>query len=103
MSQRLDDRIYKLADDFNLFKGDFNEKRFQLFNIANGAIFKLNEVAYDMLSLFNGERTIKEVFNELKNMYAVEEEKLQEDLNQSLTEWIEKKVLIEMENENEKK
>jgi hypothetical protein len=97
VNQRLDDKVYRLADDFSLFKGDFKEKRFQLFNIANGAIYKLNEVAYDMLSLFDGGKNVKGVFNELKNLYDVEDEKLKEDLDRLLNQWVEKKVLLETE------
>jgi len=95
--QSLEDKIYRLADDFSLFKGDFKEKRFQLFNIANGTIFKLNEVAYDMLSLFDGKKKVKGIFNELKKLYNVEAERLKKDLFRLVNEWVEKKILIEKE------
>ncbi len=97
MNQSLDDKIYRLADDFSLFKGDFKEKRFQLFNISNGDIFKLNEVAYDMLSLFDGEKNLRGVVNELKKLYNIEDEKLKQDLSTIVSEWVKKKILIEKE------
>lgn len=90
----MEDKIYKLADDYSLFKGDFKEKHFQLFNISNGIIYKLNEVSYDMLSLFDGKKNLTEVYNELKKVYNVEAEKLKEDLSDMLSAWIEKKILI---------
>jgi hypothetical protein len=97
LNQSDDNKIYRLADDFSLFKGDFKEKRFQLFNISSGAIYKLNEVAYDMLSLFDGEKNIEGVFNELKMLYNIEEERLKQDLYSMVNEWVEKKILIEKE------
>jgi hypothetical protein len=93
----MDDHIYELADDFSLFKGDFKEKRFQLFNITDGTIYKLNEVAYDMLSLFDGEKNVKEVVTELKKLYNVNVEKLKEDLYAVAAEWAAKKILIKKE------
>lgn len=97
MTGIIENKVYRLADDYSLFKGDFKEKRFQLFNIANGTIFKLNEVAYDMLSLFDNEKNVKGVFNELKKVYNVEEEQLKQDLFRLVNEWTEKKILIEKE------
>lgn len=93
----MDDHIYELAGDFSLFKGDFKEKRFQLFNITDGTIYKLNEVSYDMLSLFDGEKNVKEVVNELKKLYNVDDEELQNDLYRLVRKWIEKQILIEKE------
>jgi len=90
----IENKVYRLADDYSLFKGDYKEKRYQLFNIANGTIYKLNEVAYDMLSLFDGEKNVKRVLNELKKMYNVEEDELKEDLFRFTNEWAEKKILI---------
>ena len=97
MKENIDYKVYRLADDFSLFKGDFKEKRFQLFNIANGTIFKLNEVAYDMLSLFDGEKSVQGVLNELKKLYNVDHEQLQNDLYRLVREWVEKQILIEKE------
>lgn len=95
MRANLDKRIFALSDNFSLFKGDFKEKRFQLFNIESGAIYKLNEVSYDMLSFFDGEKSVQGVLNELKKLYNIEEEKLKEDLGKMIKEWIDKNILIQ--------
>jgi hypothetical protein len=91
----VEDKIYCLSEDYSLFKGDFKEKKFQLFNIKDGTIYKLNEVSYDMLSLFDGKKSVPGVFNELKKMYNIKEEKLKEDLSKMIKEWIDKKILIQ--------
>ena len=97
MNAELDDKVFGLSDDSSLFKGDFKEKRFQLFNIESGSIYKLNEVSYDMLSLFDGEKSVQGVFNELKKLYNVGHEELQNDLHRLVREWVEKQILIEKE------
>lgn len=91
----MEDKIYCLSEDYSLFKGDFKEKKFRLFNIKAGTIFNLNEVSYDMLSLFDGEKSVQGVFIQLKKLYNIEEKKLREDLGKMIKEWIDKKVLIE--------
>jgi hypothetical protein len=95
MNSKLDDKVFALSDHFSLFKGDFKEKRFQLFNIESGTIFKLNEVSYDMLSLFDGEKSVQGVLNEMKKLYNVDYEELQNDLYRLVREWVEKQILIE--------
>ena len=91
----LNAKIYCLSEDYSLFKGDFKEKRFQLFNIKEGTIFKLNEVAYDMLSIFDGKKNAAGVVNELKKIYNINVGTLQEDFDKMLKSWIEKKILVE--------
>jgi hypothetical protein len=91
----VEDKIYCLSEDYSLFKGDFKEKKFRLFNIKEGTIFNLNEVSYDMLSLFDGEKTMEGLLIQLKKMYNIEEKKLKNDLYNMMKEWIEKKILIE--------
>ncbi|MCP5108201.1 MAG: PqqD family protein [bacterium] len=90
-----DHKVYELSTDFSLFKGDFKEKRFQLFNVTDGSIFRLNEVSYNMLSQFDGEKNVKEVAIKLKSIYNVDEEKLEEDFSRMIDEWVSKNVLIE--------
>ena len=93
----MEDKVYALSDDFSLFKGDFKEKKFQLFNISSGTIYKLNEVAYDMLSLFDGKKNLKMVANELKKMYNIRDERLKNDLYGMVKKWLGEKILIEKE------
>jgi|GEM_PF-904226 len=97
MSSDLDDKVFALSDNFSLFKGNFKEKRFQLFNIECGSIYKLNEVSYDILSLFDGEKSVQGVLNELKKLYNVDHEELQNDLYKLVREWVKKQILIEKE------
>ena len=88
-------KIYELSTEFSLFRGDFKEKRFQLFNVIDGSNFKLNEVAYDMLSQFDGKKNVKEVAFQLKSIYNIGEEELEKDFSQMVSEWVGKKVLVE--------
>ncbi|MGE5342309.1 MAG: PqqD family protein [Candidatus Omnitrophota bacterium] len=90
----MENKIYRLSDNYSLFKGDFKEKRFQLFNIADGTIYKLNEVSYDMLSLFDGERNIEEIFNRLITMYDIEPEQLKQDFYTMVNSWLGNQILI---------
>jgi len=89
----LEDKVYYLADNFSLFQGDFNHKKFFLFDISEGSIYRLNQVSYDMLSLFDGEKKLSEIFSSLIIDYDVEEAKLREDLNSMVENWINKSIL----------
>jgi hypothetical protein len=50
-----------------------------------------------MLSLFDGEKSVQGVLNELKKLYNVDHEELQNDLYRLVREWVEKQILIDKE------
>jgi len=47
-----------------------------------------------MLPLFDGEKSVLGVLNELKKLYNVDHEELQNDLYRHVLEWVEKQNLI---------
>jgi len=87
--------VYFLADKFSLYQGDFNSKKFFLFDISDGSIYRLNEVAYDMLELFDGEKKLSDIYDILMAVYEVETLKLKEDLNFMVQNWVSNNILIE--------
>jgi len=55
------DKVLQLKEEFILYKLEVGKGMFWLFNIENGDSFKLNEISYYMLSLFDGNRSIGEI------------------------------------------
>jgi len=54
-------KILQLKEEYILFKFDVGNGKFWLFNIKNGDSFKLNQTSYNMLSLIDRKRSIKEI------------------------------------------
>ena len=73
---------YRLGSDFSLYKADLAEPKYFLFNIQSGTIFHLNQVSFDMLSLFDGKKNVRTIYNEM------------EDFNPLIETWKAKCVLI---------
>jgi hypothetical protein len=90
----MEDKVLRLDEKYSLYKGDFKDAKYYLFNVEDGSIFKLNEVSYTMLSLFDGEKNVGEVLNELKMMYNIGEARLKEDFFNLVNQWLEKEILI---------
>ncbi|MEN6460831.1 MAG: PqqD family protein [Syntrophomonas sp.] len=90
----IEDGIYRLSESYSLFKGDFKEVKCFLFNIENGTIYKMNGVSYDMLSLFDGNKNVKEILDLLLNQYIGEKEQIKSDFYDLVRSWLEKKILI---------
>jgi len=88
------DQIYKLSESYSLFKGDFKDTKYFLFNIEDGTIYKLNGVSYDMLSLFDGKKNTDEILGCLLSIYNGNEEQIKSDLLNLVSSWLEKKILI---------
>ncbi|MBM7865393.1 PqqD family peptide modification chaperone [Heliobacterium gestii] len=88
------DKVYKLADRFSLFKGDFQEARFYLFNIEDGSMFRLNEVSYDMLSLFDGVTTVDAILSRLKSEYRADAQTIDRDFLTLIDSCLDKGILI---------
>ena len=55
------DKVLQLKEKFVLYKLEVGDGMFWLFNIENGDSFKLNEVSYCILSLFNGNKSTGEI------------------------------------------
>ena len=55
------DQDLQLKEEFILYQLEVGEGKAWLFNIENGDSFKLNETSYDILSMFDGKRSIGEI------------------------------------------
>jgi len=88
-------KIYRLSDSFSLYKSDIKEKIYYLFNVSDGTIYRLNEVSYDMLSQFDGRQAVGDVLKSLLNLYDVQVQEIENDLNEKISQWLDKKILIE--------
>ena len=55
------DGVLQLKEEFILYKLEVGGGMFWLFNIENGDSFKLNEISYYILSLFDGNRSMGEI------------------------------------------
>ncbi len=89
------DKIYRLSDSFSLYKSDIKEKIYYLFNVSDGTIYRLNEVSYDMLSQFDGRQAVGDVLQSLLNLYNVQIQEIENDLNEKINLWLNKKIIIE--------
>lgn len=65
-------KILLLKEKFILHKLDLENSMFRLFNIENGDSFKLNEISFCILSLFDGEKSIEEIRNCILDKYPDE-------------------------------
>jgi len=63
------DKVLQLKEEFILYKLEVGKGMFWLFNIENGDSFKLNETSYYMLSLFDGNRSIREICKYILDKY----------------------------------
>ena len=90
----MENKIYKLSNSYSLFKGEFNENKFFLFNIEDGTIYRLNEVSYDILSLFDGARDITNILNTVFNRYKGEHDRMKIDFENLMQIWLAKKILV---------
>jgi len=88
-------KIYRLSDSFSLYKSDIKEKIYYLFNVSDGTIYRLNEVSYDMLSQFDGRQAVGDALQSLLNLYDVQVQEIESDLNEKISQWLDKKILIE--------
>ena len=55
------DKILQLKEEYILYKLEVDKGMFWLFNIENGDSFKLNEISYYILFLFDGNRNIEKI------------------------------------------
>jgi hypothetical protein len=89
------DVIFKLADDWNLHKEELKTTKYYLFNVKDGNIIKLNEVSFDILSNINGKKSKQNILDTIINLYDIETEIFERDIEHLLKKCIEKGVIIE--------
>lgn len=90
----MNDKVYKLSESYSLFKGEFNENKYFLFNIEDGTIYRLNEVSYDILSLFDGIRNVEKIIELFINLYQGEQNRMNADIKKLIDIWLSKKILL---------
>ncbi len=90
----MENKVYALSSSYSLFKGEFNDIKYYLFNIEDGSIYRLNEVSYDMLALFDGKRDANKVFTLFNDMYQGEKDTMMIDFKNLLQTWLDKEILI---------
>ncbi len=64
------DKVLQLKEEFILYKLEVDKGMFWLFNIENGDSFKLNETSYHILSLFDRNRSIGEIYKYILDNYS---------------------------------
>ncbi len=55
------EKVLQLKEEFILYKLEAGKGMFWLFNVENGDSFRLNEISYCILSLFDGNKSIGEI------------------------------------------
>jgi methyltransferase-like protein len=64
------EKVLQIKKEYILHKLDVGVGMFWLFNIQNGDSFKLNRTSYTILSLVDGERSIREISRCLFDKYT---------------------------------
>ncbi|MFA7468262.1 MAG: PqqD family protein [Desulfotomaculaceae bacterium] len=90
----MDNNIYRISNSYSLFSGEFKENKYYLFNIEDGTIYRLNEVSYTMLSMFDGVNDTAKIVESLKGEYEVDTIKIENDFYRLLNKWLENNILI---------
>lgn len=67
-----------------------------LLNAKTGDYFGLNEVGTDFFKLVDGEKNMDEITEELLNLYEVEKDTLQRDLEELTGKMLEKGILVKV-------
>lgn len=83
-------RVFQQNPDF-IFKQIKEES--VLLNVKTGDYFGLNEVGTDFFLLIDGKRNSDEILNALLELYDVEKEELQKDLDELIKTMTEKGIL----------
>lgn len=94
---------YTLNDSVILWKGEYGEPMFWLFEVKKGKVFRLNETAYYILSQFDGNRTIKDIAKNIMEVFEVSEEKVITDIERCIKKWTKDEIIVIKEKDNVKK
>jgi hypothetical protein len=65
--------VWRIGEQYVLYKLDVSDGMFWLFDIQAGACFKLNETSYFILSCFDGKAPLSEVHKRILTEYAGED------------------------------
>lgn len=68
----MESEILRIAEQYVLYKLDVNGGLFWLFDIEEGACFKLNDTSFYILSYFDGNASISEILQQLLSRYPNE-------------------------------
>ncbi len=63
------DKILQLKEEYILYKLEVDKGMFWLFNIESGDSYKLNEISYNILSLFDNNRSIEKIKKSILDKY----------------------------------
>lgn len=79
----MESEILRIAEQYVLYKLDVKGGLFWLFDIEEGACFRLNETSFYILSYFDGNSSISEILQQLLSRYPDENpEKVFNDLKE---------------------
>ncbi len=91
-----DSIVYEVMNRFVLYNFDLGDGRYWLFDIEEGSIFNLNESSYFILSCFDGENSLHQVYQSFRNRYPNQHEQtLLHDFAGFCNALIAKGVLVE--------
>lgn len=76
MLEESNSSVWRIADEYVLYKLDIDRGLFWLFNIDEGNSFKLNEVSYFILSCFDGKRSLSAIQNKILLKYPDEKKEV---------------------------
>jgi len=84
--------IYKLSNNYALYNYDSEKGPFLLFNFDTGIIYHLNKVAYSMIELIDGVRSMEDVLQLLFLKYQAPQEEIKNDFSELLKKWIDNEI-----------
>lgn len=87
-------KVFKIAEEYSLYRGDFKEPKYYLFNVKDGTIYRLNEVSYDILRLIDGINTQDQILSRLLSIYDGDANVVTADFENLLNFWVEKMIII---------
>lgn len=84
---------YKISKNFTLQGDNGGNNDYMLFDTENGSIYKLNEISFKILSLFDGNRTDKEIKKIISSEYNTETEIINKDFDELTKKLLDKGII----------
>lgn len=69
-------KVWKIAEQYVLYKLDVDEGMFWLFDVEEGTCFDLNETSYFILSCFDGRKSMSEILKKVVSAYPDEDKEV---------------------------
>ncbi len=86
--------VWKLADEYAIYRLDEESKLFWLFNIQDGSSFDLNKTSYFILSCIDGKTPLSKIHERLLSKFPNEDpQRISSDFGELIDKLINKKVL----------